>query len=142
VLKPEFDEKVALLKFYPSMNPALIDWHLKSGYRGLIIEGTGLGHISKENFEAIRRAIEKDVIVAMTSQCIWGRVNMNVYDSGRDLLALGVVPLEDMLSETALVKLMWASAQTKDQKKAAELLKTNLAGELSSRTLFEERNHN
>jgi hypothetical protein len=52
-------------------------------------------------FQAVKKAVEKGAIVAMTSQCIWGRVNMNVYDTGRDLQALGVIPLEDMLAETA-----------------------------------------
>ena len=134
-LKPDFNDKVALIKFYPSMNPAIIDWHVKESYKGIILEGTGLGHISKHSFEALRRALEQGVIVAMTSQCIWGRINMNVYDSGRDLQALGVIPLEDMLPETALVKLMWIFGQTSDAEEVKELLKTNIVGEFSPRTL-------
>ena len=70
----------------------------------------------------------------MTSQCIWGRIGMNVYNQGRDLLALGVVPLEDMLPETALVKLMWVLGQTKDVEEAKNLLSTNIANEISLRT--------
>jgi len=137
-LRPEFDEKVALVKFYPSMNPALIDWHVENGYKGMVLEGTGLGHVSKYCFEAIRNAANHNIVVAMTSQCIWGRVNMNVYDSGRDLLALGVIPLGDMLSETAFVKLMWIFGQTKDAEEAKKLLKTNIAGEFSPRTIPQE----
>jgi glutamyl-tRNA(Gln) amidotransferase subunit D len=138
ILKPEFDEKVALLKFHPGMNPTIIDWSVRNGYKGIILEGTGLGHASEYCFEAIRNAVKHQIIVAMTSQCIWGRVNMNVYDTGRDLLALGVIPLEDMLSETALVKLMWIFGQTKDFEEAKKLLKTNIAGEFSPRTLSEK----
>jgi glutamyl-tRNA(Gln) amidotransferase subunit D len=138
ILKPEFDDKVALLKFYPGMNPGVIDWCMENGYKGIVLEGTGLGHVSEYCFEAVRKAAEHNVIVAMTSQCIWGRVNMNVYDSGRDLLALGVISLEDMLSETALVKLMWIFGQTDDVKEAKKLLKTNIAGEFSPRTLPEK----
>jgi glutamyl-tRNA(Gln) amidotransferase subunit D len=74
----------------------------------------------------------------MASQCIWGRVNMNVYDTGRDLLALGVIPLEDMLAETATVKLMWIFGQTNDVEEAKRLLETNIAGEFSQRTTYEE----
>jgi glutamyl-tRNA(Gln) amidotransferase subunit D len=138
VLKPEFNDKVALIKFYPGMDPAIIDWHMEHGYEGLVLEGTGLGHVSRRLFEAIRKAVEKGVVVAMTSQCIWGRINMNVYDSGRDLQAIGVIPLEDMLPETALVKLMWILGQTSDAKEAERLLKTNIAGELAPRTLAEK----
>jgi len=121
VLKPKFNEKVALVKFYPGMNPALIDWYVEEKYKGIILEGTGLGHVGKYCFNAIRDAVKRDVVVAMTSQCIWGRVNMNVYDSGRDLLALGVIPLEDILPETALVKLMWIFGQTQNVEEAKKL---------------------
>jgi glutamyl-tRNA(Gln) amidotransferase subunit D len=134
-LKPEFGERVALVKFYPSMDPAVIEWYTEKNYKGLVLEGTGLGHISKYSFEALRKAIKQDIVVGMTSQCIWGRVNMNVYDSGRDLQALGVIPLEDMLPETALVKLTWIFGQTRDPEEAKRLLKTNIAGELSPRTV-------
>jgi glutamyl-tRNA(Gln) amidotransferase subunit D len=137
VLKPEFDDKVALIKFYPNMNPAAIDWLVDKDYRGIILEGTGLGHINMQSFAAIRRATDKNVVIGMTSQCIWGRVNMNVYDTGRDLQAQGVIPLEDMLPETALVKLMWVLGQTYDAEEAKALLKTDVAKEISPRTVPE-----
>jgi len=137
-VKSEFDEKVALIKFYPGMNPATIDWYVEKGYRGIILEGTGLGHVGSYIFKAIRNATDHNVIVGMTSQCIWGRIDMNVYDQGRDLLALGVIPLEDMLPETAAVKLMWIFGQTKDLKEAKKLFKTNIVGEISLRTLAEK----
>jgi glutamyl-tRNA(Gln) amidotransferase subunit D len=140
ILKPNFDEKVALIKFYPGLNPEVINWHVDRGYKGIVLEGTGLGHVSSYCFSAIRKAIEKGVLVAMTSQCIWGRLGMTVYDHGRDLLAMGVVPLEDMLAETALVKLMWAFGQTANVEEAKKLLVTNIANEISPRTVYEE-NH-
>ncbi len=138
ILKPEFNEKVALIKFHPGINPAIINWYVEKNYKAIVLEGTGLGHVSKYCFDAIRNAARHNVLVAMTSQCIWGRVNMNVYDSGRDLLALGVIPLEDMLSETATVKLKWIFGQTQDLEEAKKLLITNVAGEFSPRTLPEE----
>jgi len=135
VLKPQFNEKIALVKFHPGMNPSLVDWFVQNGHLGIVLEGTGLGHVSKYCFDAIRRAVEHGVLVTMTSQCLWGRIDMNVYDSGRDLQAIGVIPLEDMLPETALVKLMWVFGQTRDVQEAERLLKTNIAGEFSTRTL-------
>jgi len=138
VLKPVFDDKVALVKFHPGLDPRLIEWYAENDYRGMIIEGTGLGHMGNYCFSAIRKAIKAGVVVAMASQCIWGRIDMNVYDQGRDLLAMGVVPLKDMLSETALVKLMWIFGQTKDAEEAKRLFTANLAHEMSSRTVFEE----
>jgi glutamyl-tRNA(Gln) amidotransferase subunit D len=137
-LKDRFEEKVALVKFHPGMDPAILDLYVDKNYRGVILEGTGLGHISKYCYDAIKKAANLGAIVGMTSQCIWGRVNMNVYDAGRDLQAFGVIPLEDMLPETALVKLMWVLGQTKDPDEARTLLRTNVAGELSQRTLPEK----
>jgi len=134
-LKPNFEERVALIKFYPGMNPKVIEWYVEQGYEGLVLEGTGLGHVRRECFSSIKEAIGANVIVAMAPQCIWGRINMNVYSNGRDLLAMGVIPLGDMLAETALVKLMWSLGQTKDVEKAKTLLTTNIAHEISPRTI-------
>ncbi len=137
-LVPNFEEKVALVKAYPDLNPQVIDWYVENGCRGIIFEGTGLGHVGDYLFPAIRRAVEKDVIVCMTSQCIWGRLNMNVYDQGRDLLAMGVLSLDDMLPETAFVKLRWVLGQTSNTEEAKKLLMKNVAYEYSSRTVFGE----
>jgi len=137
-LKPKFEEKVAFVKAHPDLNPEMIDWYVEKGYRGIILEGTGLGHVGDYCFSAIREAIKKGVIVAMTSQCIWGRLNMNVYDQGRDLLAMGVLSLDDMLPETAFVKLRWVLGQTTETEEAKKLLTENIANEYSPRTLHEE----
>lgn len=104
----KFSNKVALLKFYPGMPKCLIDILIEDKYDAIIIEGTGLGHLGEHLFDVVKAAIREGVKVYMTTQCIWGRTNLNVYDTGRKLLAMGVVPLENMLSETALVKAMWA----------------------------------
>jgi glutamyl-tRNA(Gln) amidotransferase subunit D len=138
VLKPNFNEKVALVKFYPGLDSAIIDYYTDHGFKGILLEGSGLGHVSKFCFDSVKRATGKGVFVALASQCIWGRVNMNVYDTGRDLLSFGVVPTEDMFPETALVKLMWALGQTSDVEEAKTLFKTNIAGEYTPRTLPQE----
>jgi len=132
-LKPNFDDRVALIKFYPNMNPGVIDWHVDKGYRGLVLEGTGLGHVSRYCYDSIKRAIEKGLLIGMTSQCIWGRINMNVYYTGRDLLSMGVLQLEDMIPETALVKMMWTFGQTSNVTEASKLMLTDLAGETTPR---------
>jgi glutamyl-tRNA(Gln) amidotransferase subunit D len=128
-----FEEKVVLLKFHPNFNPELIDWFREKKYRGIVLEGTGLGHVGMFCFEPIKRAIDAGLLVCMTSQCIWGMVDMNVYETGRDLLALGVLPLEDMISETAYVKMMWVLAQTRDIIEAREMMMKDIAREFTQR---------
>ena len=128
------------MKFYPGLDPAVIDFYVENGYqRAFCWKAQVWGMSANICFEAIKRATAKGVVVALASQCIWGRVDMNVYDTGRDLLSFGVVPLEDMFPETALVKLMWALGQTDDPKEAIKLLKTNIAGEFSPRTLPQDK---
>ncbi|MBS7629988.1 Glu-tRNA(Gln) amidotransferase subunit GatD [Candidatus Bathyarchaeota archaeon] len=136
ILRDKFNERVALLKFHPGFNPEIIDWAVDEGYKGIILEGTGLGHVSSKCYKSIERAIHEGLIICMTSQCIWGRINMNVYSTGRELINLGVTPLEDMLTETAFVKLTWALSQSNSREEALKLMATNLAGEFSHRTLY------
>lgn len=133
--KPGYSGKASLIKFYPSMAPDYLDYLIDRGVRGVIIEGTGLGHVASSWLESIRRATREGVFVGMTSQCRYGRVNMYVYDTGRDLMKAGATPLGDMLPETALVKLMWVLARETELERVRELMETPLAGELSLRML-------
>jgi glutamyl-tRNA(Gln) amidotransferase subunit D len=128
-LQSSFDSRVALVKYHPGFDPTMVYWLISSGCGAIVFEGTGLGHINKNLFGVLKEAAEKGVHMFMTSQCIWGRVSMTVYDTGRDLLDIGVVPLSDMISETAVVKAMWALANAQDPKKT---MQENLAGEISS----------
>lgn len=105
------DTSVALVKYHPGYDPKNIELLVEGGYKAIIIEGTGLGHVGKAAYDAIKKARQKQIFVGMCSQCIGGRVNMSVYESGRDLLHLGITPLADMLPEVALVKAMWAAGQ-------------------------------
>jgi glutamyl-tRNA(Gln) amidotransferase subunit D len=131
-LQPDFDSRVMLIKYYPGFDPRIIENAAKSGYEAIIFEGTGLGHVNKECFPAIQRAVEAGVIICMTSQCIWGRVSMKVYDTGRDLLSIGVVPLSDMISETATVKAMWALANVQSSKDFKDAMLENISNEISA----------
>jgi glutamyl-tRNA(Gln) amidotransferase subunit D len=127
----KFENRVMLLKYYPGFDITLIEHAVNAGYRAIVLEGTGLGHVGKECFPALKKAVNAGLIVCMTSQCIWGRVGMTVYDTGRDLLNIGVIPLSDMISETATVKAMWTLANSKDVEDAKKIMQENLANEIS-----------
>jgi glutamyl-tRNA(Gln) amidotransferase subunit D len=125
------DTSVALIKYHPGYDPKIMDHIVDEGCKAIIFEGTGLGHVGKSMYDVIRKAQQKGVFVGMTSQCIDGRVNMAVYESGRDLLHLGIVPLSDMLPEVALVKAMWASATSPE--KISKVMTENIASEFSDK---------
>jgi glutamyl-tRNA(Gln) amidotransferase subunit D len=139
VIMNKFEKKVALIKFHPGFDPLIIDTLIDAGFKGIVFEGTGLGHVSEKLYDAIGHAEKAGVLMGMTSQCIWGRVNMNVYSMGRELTRRSVEPLEDMLPETALVKMMWSLGNTKTNEEARKLLLTNVIGEYNPRTPYARR---
>ncbi len=126
-----FNTNVALVKYYPGLDPKIIDHIISSGYKAIIFEGTGLGHVGKVMYEYIEKAKKKGLFLGMTSQCIDGTVRMTVYESGRDLLNLGMTPLGNMIPETALVKAMWALGNSKTIEEMEKMMKENIAMEFS-----------
>jgi len=132
-LLPYFDDRVTVVYYYPNMKPDVIDSLIDNGYKGIIIAGTGLGHVNKPLYPALKRAKEAGVAVYMTVQTLWGYAQMYVYDTGRDLMELGVIPLANMLPEVAYVKLGWALGQTQDQEKVKQIMLTTYAGEMTLR---------
>lgn len=129
--KINFDERVALVKYYPGLDPKILEHIISSGYRAIIFEGTGLGHIGKVMYESVGKAKKKGIFMGMTSQCIDGTVRMTVYESGRDLLNLGIIPLRNIIPETALVKAMWALGNSKNLEEITKLMNENIALEFS-----------
>ena len=132
-ITPVFEERVSLLYYYPNMNPDIIDAMIDLGYKGIVIAGTGLGHVNKLLYPAIKRAAEKGIAIYMTVQTLWGYVNMFVYDTGRDLMTMGIIPTENMLPEVAYIKLGWALGQTSDLAKVKEIMLTPICGEITER---------
>ena len=123
------EEDVSIVYFHPGLKSEDIPEK-----KGIVIAGTGLGHVSATLLPRLTTLIQEGTVVVMTSQCLFGRVNMHVYSAGRDLLTAGVITGEDMLPETAYVKLMWALAHVKTRKEIEQLMTTNQAGEISERT--------
>ena len=132
VVKPKMEEKVILLHYFPGMDPAVFR-DAVMGSKGVVIAGTGLGHVSDGIASLLKDAVDNGTVVVMTSQCINGPTGMNVYDTGRKLQRSGVIPVTDMLPETAYVKLMWVLANSKDVKEAKEMMVTPLSYEMGNR---------
>jgi len=131
----KFEEKVALIKFYPGQNPEILDYYVKKKYKGIVLEVLGLGHVatkSKNNWlRKLKEIQKKGIFVCAAAQTIYGRLNPYVYSSGRDLVKAGIIYLEDMLSEVALVKLGWVLGH-KDWNVKEKMLE-NVAGEFGDK---------
>ncbi|MBN3036205.1 MAG: Glu-tRNA(Gln) amidotransferase subunit GatD [Bacteroidales bacterium] len=130
---PYFSDRVTMLYYYPGIQPDTMNMLIDAGYKGIIIVGTGLGHVNKELYPALERAKEKGVHVFMTVQTIWGYVHMFVYDTGRDMMAKGVIPVGNMLPEVAWVKLSWILGQTDDPVEVRRMMLTPVSHEITPR---------
>jgi glutamyl-tRNA(Gln) amidotransferase subunit D len=128
-----FEEKVALIYYYPNMKPDIIDALVDNGYRGIVIAGTGLGHVNRQIYPALKRATDSGVVVFMTVQTLWGYVQMYVYETGRNIMELGVVPGANMLPEAAYMKLCWVLGRTNKPEEIKEIMLTPIAGEITER---------
>jgi len=136
-IRAVFDEKVTIVYYYPNMQPDIIEALIDNGYKGIVIAGTGLGHVNKPLYPVLKKAREKGIAVYMTVQTLWGYVQMYVYDTGRDMMELGVIPAENMLPEDAYVKLGWVLGQTADPDEVRRLMLTPVAREITEREPFD-----
>ena len=147
-----FSDKVAIVKAYPNSDPKILEWYIKKGYKGLIIEGTGLGHCptgmggkdksfdkKKSWVSYIKKATEKGIIVVITTQCLFGRVNGNVYANLRYVQEAGGCYLNqhDMLPEVAYIKLSVALERFKTREETIKYLEKNISGEISKKEIPE-----
>lgn len=149
VFKTKMEEKVGLLKSHPALLPEQIKFFEKQQFKGLVLEGTGLGHLpvisrsnlektNDQNFKALRALVKKGCLTGMTTQCLYGSVDMKVYSAGRELLKIGVLDGKDLLPETALIKMAWLLANY-SKKEATELFSQNLVGEINERTRIDSK---
>lgn len=128
-----FEEMVSIVYYYPNMRPDIIESLIDNDYKGIVIAGTGLGHVNKRLYPALKRATDKGIAVYMTVQTLWGYVQMYVYDTGRDIMNLGVIPAANMLPEVAYVKLGWTLGQTTDPDEVKRIMLTPINGETTER---------
>ncbi len=137
----KIERKVALIKCYPGLNPDIFDFYLEKGYKGFVIEATGLGHVPTLGeyslLPKIEEATKSGIPVVITSQCLYGRTHPTIYHNLRELLKRGAIFAGDMLPEVAYVKLMFVLGHTKNLEKVKEIMLTNLAGEVSERIEYE-----
>lgn len=128
----KLEDRCALVKYTPGSSPEILNYYIDKGYRGIVIEGTGLGHVASLWIDGIKRATEEDIPVVISSQCLRGRICDRVYDTGRDMLDAGAIEGGDMLPEVALVKMMWLLANRPGIVRS--LIGQPLAGEISFST--------
>ncbi len=132
-LDAKIDERVGMLYFYPGMNPDLLESMVDLGYHGVVIIGTGLGHVATDIYPALERCQEEKIPVIMVVEPLYGFVQLRVYETGRDMLARGVIEGENMLPSAAYTKLIWTLGHTRNLEEVRKIMLTNIAGEITKR---------
>ena len=106
--------------------------------QAIVIHGTGLGHLpiddpgndAPENIKvwrALTRCVNRNIPVVVTSQCINGPIDMNVYSKGRKQQEMGLLGHGSVTSpDSTVVKIHYALSNNKD---VAKVLRMNLCGE-------------
>lgn len=132
-LDTKIDPRVGMLYSYPGMNPDILDSMVDKGYHGIVIIGTGLGHVGTDMFPPLERCQEEEIPVVLVVEPLFGYVHLRVYETGRDMLARGVTEGGNMLPSAAYTKLIWVLGHTRDMKEVKKLMQTNIAGEITAR---------
>ena len=128
------EPNVALIKLHPGYSPQRMEYLIDTGIKGIVLEGYGSGNIPTEKrniAKTIKKATDQEIPVVITTQCALGSSWVYLYDVGLKALEAGAIPGHDLLSETALVKLMWVLGQTAKLDKVKKMMKTNYAGEIT-----------
>lgn len=132
-LDTKADQRVGMLYSYPGMNPDILDSMVDKGYHGIVIIGTGLGHVGTDMFPPLERCQEEEIPVVIVPEPLFGYIHLRVYETGRDMLARGVIEGENMLPSAAYTKLIWVLGHTRNIDEVKTLMQTNIAGEITSR---------
>ena len=136
----KFENKTALVYVYPGMNPDVLDYYLEKKYKGIVIAATALGHVPTINpkyslLNKLKKLIDEKVAIIISTQTIYGRVHPYVYTNLRKLsVQLDCIFAEDMLPETAYIKLGWVLGHTHKIDEVKKMMLTNYAGEICERT--------
>lgn len=129
----KLDSAIGVLKLYPGISPHIVKAALSSDCKAVIMETFGSGNTSTQKWflDLLRSAIKDGKLILNISQCKVGTVELGRYETSRELKAMGVVSGYDMTFEAAVTKLMYLLGNIKSKKKIAELLETDLRGELT-----------
>ena len=128
--------KIGLIKIHPHPFPEEFD--ILKFYDGVILEGTGLGHIPLSNLdefttthpkilEKVKVFIDSGKKAVISTQTVHGEICMDVYSPGRVLKETGILGNRmNLITETLFMRL--AYCLSKDKKNFQKIWDKNLEG--------------
>lgn len=127
----EVETNVCLIKLYPGIQLELVASNLlRNCPKGIVLETFGSGNMPQNKIfsQALANLVNDGTLVVNISQCPDGLVEMSKYQTGEQLLNLGVIDGKNMTTEAAITKLMLVLSVT--DKNKVELMTKSFAGEI------------
>jgi L-asparaginase len=131
----KLDGRVAVVKIFPGITESVLRGTLNAhDLKGIVLETFGAGNFPQKPalHEALRDAIDRDIVIVNVSQCNKGFVEQGRYETSYALQKMGVIGGADMTSEAALTKLMHLLGQGHNPAETERLMMTSLRGELTA----------
>ncbi len=137
VIHDQFDPNVVVLTLFPGLQEEIVRsvLHVK-GIKAMVLKTYGSGNAPQKEWfiRELKEAIDRGIVIVNVTQCPAGAVEMERYETGIQLLKIGVTSGHDSTSECAITKLMFLLGQGFSPEKVRELMETNLVGELTEHT--------
>lgn len=134
VYKDKLCNDVFLIKLTPGLNPEIFDMLVEMNYKGIVIEAFGSGglhFVNRNLMEKLKKLVDAGIPIVVSSQCLYERSDLSIYQAGQLALKQGVIPAYDMTTEAAVTKLIWALGQSNDEEEVRKMFQTNYAGEIN-----------
>ena len=127
------ENSIFLVTLFPGFRARYLEHLTETQPRAIVLEALGLGgvpYLGENLLPPIARCREKNIPVIITTQCVYGGVDLSVYEVGRKTLELGAISGKDMTREAIIAKLMITLPTTEPDRLEA-LLHKNFCDEIT-----------